>query len=52
MAGLFTSEIDRKEGKLMEWQEPKIDWTNADVVRATDFDRIERNIKYLQELLG
>jgi hypothetical protein len=36
----------------MNWTEPKTDWTNADVPTANDFDRIERNIKYLQELLG
>jgi hypothetical protein len=36
----------------MEWIEPKQDWTNADVVMSYDFDRIERNIQYLKELLG
>jgi hypothetical protein len=36
----------------MNWTEPKTDWTNADVPTTNDFDRIERNIKYLQELLG
>jgi hypothetical protein len=35
----------------MDWQEPKTDWENADVVIANDFDRIERNIAYLKELL-
>jgi hypothetical protein len=44
--------FDWKEGYLMDWAEPKVDWINADVVTAFDFDRIERNVKYLQELLG
>ena len=52
MAGLLKLPVGGKEGYLMNWTEPKTDWTNADVVRATDFDRIERNISYLKELLG
>jgi hypothetical protein len=34
------------------WQTPKTDWISADVPTAIDFDRIEVNIAYLQELLG
>jgi len=34
------------------WQEPKVDWEGNDVPTAADFDRIERNIQYLKELLG
>ena len=44
--------IDGKEGYMMEWAEPKLDWTNADLPTYPDFDRIERNIQYLKELLG
>ena len=36
----------------MAWQTPKTDWTNADLPTYQDFERIEQNIKYLQELLG
>jgi len=36
----------------MAWQTPKTDWTNADLPTYPDFDRIEQNIKHLQELLG
>lgn len=36
----------------MEWQEPKTDWEDSDLVSTTDFQRIERNIAYLKELLG
>lgn len=32
--------------------EIKTDWAAADIPTALDFDRIEGNIKYLQELLG
>lgn len=35
----------------MPWQEPKINWNDSDAVRASDFSRIENNIKYLYELL-
>ncbi len=31
---------------------PKTDWTNSNVPTKDDFDRIEKNIKYLQGLLG
>jgi hypothetical protein len=30
----------------------KTDWTYNNVPTKDDFDRIEKNIKYLQELLG
>jgi len=36
----------------MEWTEPKTDWDGSDVPTAIDFNRIERNIQYLKELLG
>ena len=36
----------------MAWQTPKTDWTAADLPTVLDFDRIERNIQYLKELLG
>lgn len=35
----------------MAWQEPKTDWEAADVVTASDFNRIEGNIKELNETL-
>ena len=37
---------------MMEWAEPKLDWTNADLPTYQDFDRIERNIQYLAEYLN
>ncbi len=36
----------------MSWTIPNLSWLNSDVLTATDFNRIEKNIKYLQELLG
>ncbi|WFA10325.1 hypothetical protein [Tissierella sp. Yu-01] len=33
----------------MAWQEPKMDWEAADVVSKDDFNRIEGNIKNLQD---
>jgi len=35
----------------MEWTNPKIDWTNSNVVTRLDFQRIEKNIEYLKYLL-
>jgi len=37
---------------MMEWAEPKLDWTDADLLTYPDFDRIERNIQYLKEYLS
>ena len=37
---------------MMAWQTPKTDWANADLPTLSDFERIERNIQYLKELLG
>ena len=37
---------------MMEWAEPKLDWTDADLPTYPDFDRIERNIQYLAEYLS
>lgn len=34
------------------WQTPKTDWQDSDLPTSLDFDRIERNTKYLQDLLG
>ena len=34
------------------WKEPKTDWMNADLPTLSDFDRIEQNIQFLNELLG
>lgn len=36
----------------MDWIEPVVTWEDNDLVTATDFNRIEKDIKYLQELLG
>lgn len=38
----------------MAWQAPKTDWTGADGVRNTDFNRIEENTRvlYLEKLRG
>ena len=36
----------------MAWQTPKTNWGAADLPVAIDFNRIERNIVYLKELLG
>jgi len=33
------------------WEEPKTDWTDADVVTRYDFQRLESNIEYLKYLL-
>ena len=33
------------------WQEPKTNWTDADIVSVEDFQRIETNIEYLKYLL-
>lgn len=35
----------------MEWQEPKVDWKDSDLVSVDDLQRIEVNIAYLKELL-
>ena len=35
----------------MSWQEPKTDWEASDVVSKDDFNRIEGNIKELNETL-
>lgn len=34
------------------FEAPKTDWTNSDLPTAEDFRRIEKNTKYLKELLG
>lgn len=34
------------------FETPKTDWTNNNVPTKDDFNRIEKDIKYLQELLG
>lgn len=36
----------------MAWQTPKTDWSAADGVRDTDFNRIEENIRFLREAVG
>lgn len=34
------------------YETPKTNWTNNNVPTKDDFNRIEKDIKYLQELLG
>jgi hypothetical protein len=35
----------------MEWETPKTDWTDSDLVTRLDFQRIEKNIEYLKYLV-
>lgn len=36
----------------MDYVTPKIDWVDSNLPTASDFDRIEKNLVYLQNLLG